>query len=431
MRPAGFCLFLLLLSLTPSSHAYNALEECRALSADINDIHNCLDNYLDLMDSNLANVGAYIEGELEGTALSNYQASQAAFLDFRNTNCLWYLELTPSRDESEQVAKNCLVRMSQDRLSELQSLISTATQKSDKSVRGYYVYGAERNTFQLCGSDKRYWVEGVNTLIGELQQTYLNLASADLQLIYVVLAGETDDEAQTVAGHDGVFNITNMTEMRLPQESDCRLPGTQVLPPVSKEPAALPVAKIEAEQPAVTITEQVPAEETEVYQELRAYFGDWQVDCTQENNKQDCVLLVPFAAQGRKASDVDGDIYANAPVTMKLRRRADKRTTIELRFPDMEIDSPSKIHWRVDKYTFGDILGSDIRVDEQATRQLLTERKFIRDDLLPLLIGGTELGINVKDNAVDESGKRFNATLLGLTRALTFADDFVSSGGNI
>nr|MBX2836725.1 hypothetical protein [Gammaproteobacteria bacterium] len=63
--------------------------------------------------------------------------------------------------------------------------------------------------------------------------------------------------------------------------------------------------------------------------------------------------------------------------------------------------------------------------------QLVTERKFIRDDFLPLLIQGTELGVEVLDNVENSRGERFTATLLGLTRALTFADDFVASGGKL
>lgn len=423
------CIVILLFSVPWKAYAYNALEECRALSTQIDDIHNCLDNYLDVMDDNLSDLDQYIERELNGAALQNYRAAQAAFLTYRKSNCVWYLELTDNRVESEQVAKNCLARMSQDRLAELQRLIASASKSTNAGARGYYVYGANRNTLQLCGSDKRYWVEGENTLIGELQQTYLNLASSDFQLMYVVLAGTVDDDAQTVDGHDGVFNITNMSEMRLPQESDCRLPS-----------ANINVAKIESnrtpEVPAASISADAssssePTSDTEVFQEVRAYFGDWQVDCRQKNDSHSCELLVPFAKAGKIASDAAGDIYAAAPLTMKLTRRKNERTAVELRFPDKEIDSPSKILWRVDRYTFGDILGSEIRVDEAATRQLIRERKFIRVDLLPLLLKGSDLGIEVVADADNNSSEKFNATLLGLTRALTFADDFVSSGGNI
>nr|MBX2883425.1 DUF1311 domain-containing protein [Granulosicoccus sp.] len=404
---------LIALAITWSNtQAVDVLADCRSLSNDVDDIHNCLDNYLDAMDDNLADLGTYIERELQGSALLNYQTSQAAFQAYRQANCLWYLDLTNTREDSEQVAKNCLVRMSVERFTELQTLLATASQRQNNFVSGYYVYGANRNSFQPCGSEKRYWVEGENTLIGELQQTYLNLANADLQLMYVVVVGEPDDSVQNVAGHDGVFNITNMTEMRLPQESDCRLPTVNTAAVNEIEPTNLPSASITPVESDVSSEQSAVGE---VFQELRAYFGDWQVDCRQNQNTYSCELLVPFAEAGKKASEAEGDFYASAPATLLLQRRIDKRTTAQLSFPNREIDSVAKIRWRVDNYTFGDIIGSDIRVDETATRQLVTERKFIRDDFLPLLIQGTELGVEVLDNVENSRGERFTATLLGLT----------------
>ena len=40
------------------------LQQCREISLADNDIHNCLDNHLDLMDDNLSDLLAFIRGEL-------------------------------------------------------------------------------------------------------------------------------------------------------------------------------------------------------------------------------------------------------------------------------------------------------------------------------------------------------------------------------
>ena len=79
-------------------------------------------------------------------------------------------------------------------------------------------------------------------------------------------------------------------------------------------------------------------------------------------------------------------------------------------------------------YVFGDILGSEIRVDEVATRQLVNERRFINEDLMPLMVGGGKLTLDVLASVDDRTGEKFSATLRGLTRALAFADEFVSDG---
>jgi len=116
---------------------------------------------------------------------------------------------------------------------------------------------------------------------------------------------------------------------------------------------------------------------------------------------------------------------------LKLKRRANKRTIVQLEFPEREVDTPVKILWRVDGYTFGDVVGSDIRVDQDGTRQIVHERKFVNEDLMPLLVGGGELGVEILVDVDDPSGDVFEATLNGLTRALAFADDFVNSGGSL
>jgi len=409
------------------------LAECAALSPLLDDIHNCLDNYLDVMDDNLADIASYIERSLEAESLTAFAASQDAFATFRRDNCLWYLAFSEPRSEAEQIAKDCLATMSLQRLSELQRLI--ATNDSDNTTHGgYYVYGASRNTFRPCGSDARYWVEGDAAAVGELQQTYLDKATTDLQVLFVTLKGKLDEEAETTSGHDGVLLVTDLSEVRLPREADCRLPAGGPTSIASATAAELDIKAIDRRAGSdVELTVSEPFTESEVppveepEEQLVAYFGAWLADCSGTGDRRVCRLSTELMRGDTGGSVVVADL-ASVPM-IELSRRADERSGLELRFPGREIDSPARIRWRIDSRNLGDIVASSIRVDESASRQLIAHQGYVREDLLPALLGGAELKVDVLASVDDSSGERFTATLIGLTRALAFADDFVGTVG--
>jgi len=401
---------------TGNAHAqgYNALQECMKLSSSNGDINSCMDNYLDLMDDNIEDISEYIARELPDASLNQFQLAQQAFIEYRKQNCLWYLEFSAPRESAELVAKNCLATISQERLSELQTLIATDSGKAN-TLRGFYVYGAERNSFQPCGSEQRYWVEGDNAQVGQLQQDYLSLSTASLQVLYTELRGQIEPN-ETYPEHSGAVKLIAVTTIKLPSDSECSLPKGATATTLAKLPEVKPAAVPEPEPVAA-------ADETdEAEQVLRAYFGDWIAECRQQKTRYTCDVSVQFDGK---------DVTDNNRPELTLSRRANERTVLYMKFPDREIDDPSKIRWRVDKYRFGDIIGSNIRVDEAGSRQLIHEKKFIRDDLMPLLIGGGEVGVEVLNHIDDTAGKSFSASLKGLTRALGFADSFVSSGGKL
>ncbi|MEE9321237.1 MAG: lysozyme inhibitor LprI family protein [Granulosicoccus sp.] len=402
---------------------YDVLQECTKLSTELHDIHTCLDNYLDDMDDRIEDIRDTIEHSLEGESLAAFRTSQAAFSAYRRENCLWYLEFSTPVSDAEQIAKSCLATMSQQRLSELQRLIATG-RESSPTLKGFFVYGATRNTFQPCGSNSRYWVEGESVAVSKLQQDYLNVATADLQVLYVELKGELDDGAQATSDHAGVVKLTEVTMLRVPGDSDCRIP-TELLPARTQSPPG------SAPKIASTVPDSSSVDENatvgEPQQQLVAYFGAWQANCTETDGSYKCQL----STEAKAADKVEGSGANNEQPTLQLTRRSKSRTVVSLRFPNREIDSPERIRWGVDGYVFGDILGSSIRVDEAATRQIINERKFIQEELLPLLIKGTKLKIVVAESVDDANGDQFSATLLGLTRALAFADDFVRDGGDI
>jgi len=390
---------------------YDVLTECVALSPLLDDIHACLDNYLDVMDGNMADLTDYLAGFLSGESLAGLNRSQQAFVEYRRQNCLWYLDFSSPRSEAEQIAKNCLASMSLQRLKELQALVSIED-NSDQTLQGFYTYGADRNTFQPCGSDERFWVEGDVSNVGRVQQTYLSISTSELQILYVAFAGAVDKEQQAPAGHQGIFVLDNMIEMRVPQDSDCR-------------PRGASASDISALAPSVNTTQEIIPEaiaeilenQEEPQQQLIAYFGDWLVDCTESNDLRTCNLEVTFNSQRTNATDL--------PSRLIMNRQKQAESSIEIRMPEREIESPTLIRWQIDGLVFGDIIGSEIRVDGLETRQLVKNNRFLRDDLLPMMIRGNELNLDVLQSVDDESGERFTATLKGLTRALAFADEFV------
>ena len=412
----------------PSPHAQEVtggvLAECAVLSPRLDDIHACLDDYLGVMDEEIEAAEALVEGSLDGAGRRAFTASRRAFSVYRRDNCLWYLEFSEPRVEAEQIAKDCLATMSLQRLAELRRLI-TVEDGRDAVQRGYYVYGDGRNTFRPCGSDSRLWVEGEASIVDELQQLYLDVATSERQLLFGRLRGVIDPEATGASGHDGVLRASVVGELRVPREGDCRLPagvpGTLAGAPIVE---SAPAAADEATPPAEPAVDLPPDEQ------LTAYFGDWTADCVENRAERFCTLSTALLdEEGERAGGTGPDREAGEGAALALERRAAERASVALRFPGREIDMPEKIRWRVDENTLGDIVGSAIRVDATATRQLIEEPRYLRQELLPRLIAGGTLTVDVLESVDDERGERFSATLMGLTRALAFADDFVRDGG--
>lgn len=403
------------------------LEQCRALSVDVNDINNCMDNFLDLLDQSIADLEQYIVTELDATDTSGIQAAaaferaQAAFRDYRRENCLWYLEFSAPRQEADQLAKDCLATMSQARLDELQRLVSTTPQEN--VLVGYYVYGADRNTLQLCGDSRRFWVEGDPSAVGGLQQDYLTKALTDLAVLYIEVTGAVDSEAgDPYPDHDGVFRLDRVKTLRPPADGDCQLAtatGAPSIEPVIATVETAPAITVE-EEPQAPISEPQESEPLQPEQLLQAYFGAWEAACEQLGDSYGCRLSVALEGEGLTGSD--------QPV-LRLTRRSRKRTIVDLEFPNQEIDLTDRIQWRIDRYDMGPISPSRMRVDNALARQEVRDRPFIQEQLLPLLTAGETLYITVRQENGSESN--YTGTLLGLTRAIGFSDDFTASDGRL
>ena len=389
----------------------NVLKDCLAISAGTNDVHSCMDSYLDLMDNNIAGMTDFLSESLSGQALAGLNLSQLAFSEYRRQNCLWYLEFSSPRSEAELIAKNCLATMSRQRWQELQGLLGEED-TSAKTLSGFYVYGAGRNSFQFCGSEARYWLDGDLDVVNDVQQLYLSLASSEFEPVYAVFAGVVDDSSPAPQGHVGLFSISTLVDMSVPTESECEMPGGSSAFDLDSSTTV--------DTSAVSASEEIPDEEEqdEPQQQLIAYFGAWLVDCTENNGRRSCNLKVALDKPESSNSE-------QATGTLIVIRGKQQRTSIEMIFPEREIDSPSLIRWRIDDFAFGDLVGSSILVDEIAARQIVPGDRFLKNELLPMMIEGVDLSVEVLAEVDDSAGDEFLGTLKGLTKALAFSDDFV------
>lgn len=396
---------------------YNALAQCRAQSTELNRVHACMDEYLDTMDVSIEAMTDYLSESLTGRALSGLDNSQQAFEEYRRQNCLWYLEFSSPRIEAEQIAKNCLANMSSQRLQELQDLVSDDDDSEQIMLGYYYAYGTKGNSFQPCGREERYWVEGSPDALGLLQQNYLAVATDDNQLLHVTLAGSIDPEAQAPQFHQGVLVLSSLIEVRVPTDSDCTVSSQ------STSIAPLIAIDVDTPTPAVDVADdEIVDQQEEPEQQLIAYFGAWVVDCVEITGKKACSLEVSLSQDGTEAQS--GDELQASP-RLVLNRTSQLSTDAELNFPGREIDSPALIHWQIDASELGDIVGSEIRVDQRGARQLVSESLYLNNDLLPMMFRGQELKVSVLESVDDDRGDSFTGTLRGLTKAMDFADGFV------
>ncbi len=391
------------------AQSQNVLKECVAVSSVADDIHLCMDNYLDLMDDNINGMASFLAQSLSGEALSGLQRSQRAFGEYRRQNCLWYLEFSSPRDQAELIAKNCLATMSRQRWQELQALLGE-NEETSRSLTGFYVYGPGRNSFQQCGSDERYWLEGDPSVVNDAQQLYLSLATSEFQVLHAVFKGTLNTATEIPDEHVGVVRIDTLVDMSIPSDSDCKLPTSQ---------SAFELAA-EVDERALSLPTdlEVESDQDEPQQQLIAYFGDWLVDCTENNGKRSCDLKVELEPTLVKADSNDAG-------TLVAVREKGGSTRLELIFPNREIDTPSRIRWRIDAFAFGDLVGTSVLVDELAARQLVNDKALVEKEILPLMIEGVELSIEVLESIDDIAGEEFLGSLNGLTRALGFADEFV------
>ena len=397
---------------------HNVLAQCRAQSLEIDQIHACLDGYLDSLDNNVRALMGYLERSLSGEALSGLARSQQAFIEYRRQNCLWYLDFSSPRIEAEQIAKNCLADMTHTRFQELTGLIG-AGESAVSTLDGLYVFDADRNSFQPCEGPVRLWVEGDVNAVNILQQLYLSEANSDSQPLQATLVGVVKREGNIPAGYQGIFELVEVLSVRDVSNVACaNAAGTDIASAEIEAPD-------NAQDLAANDLDDPQSEKPEPEQQLTAIFRDWVVDCVEFDGRKSCSVTVELNELGAQVFEEDG-IGATRLI---IYRQDIEGTYAELNFPMREIDSPNLIRWKVDDETFGDIVGSAIRVDQLGTRQLVGSDSVLKKGLLQGMLRGNGITITVLQTVDDATGDTFVGSLIGLTKALAFADDFVKTGG--
>ena len=396
---------------------YNALAGCRAQSLETDDIHACMDGYLNILDNNIQQITDFLSESLSGETLDGLLRTQQAFEEYRRENCLWYLDFSLPRKDADQIAKNCLADMSRVRLQELEGLVNTDTSGS-QTVEGFYMYSDTQNYFQPCGRAERFWVDGEAFPVDELQQNYLSLADAEGQLLYTVLAGKLNNQVESPEGYRGVLQLDAVIELRVPSDNDCSVPV---------ETASLDISDTEVDVPD-TLREVFDDElsaQREPEQQLTAYFGDWVADCIELDGDKSCKLEVGLVQDGL-VPVVDRE---SVNPKLVINRAAKRSTFIQVIFPEREIESPTLVRWQIDQRVLGDIVGSKIRVDQFEALLLVNESEYLVKELMPMLQSGRQVIFSVQKSIDDGSGDTFTGTLLGLSKSLNFVDDFMSDNG--
>jgi len=243
IKMAFCCVFISVLSgFVPNVYAatQTELEQCRALSLQSNDIHNCLDNFLDELDAEMAVIEQEVIaqiGDPASDATIAFSLAQESFQAYRRDNCLWYQAFSEPAAEADQIAVSCLIEMSKVRLRELSSLLDSNEQSVQ--YQGFYTHADDRNSFMLCGEAERYWVTGDTQVLSQLQKIYAQDSDDENMLLYVVANGQIDRnvDTQVYPGHVGEFKLSGFIEARLPIDSDCRPLLTQQ-PQADNTPAA-------------------------------------------------------------------------------------------------------------------------------------------------------------------------------------------------
>ena len=271
----------------PGSAAADTLAECRALSTIDDDIHACLDNFLDDLDDSVEVVVEQVAAEIDEESRALFGRSQTAFTNYRRQNCLWYVAFSDPRPVAEQLGKNCLIDMTRSRLAELRGLL-VASEQSKGTLKGYYVFGPDLNTFIGCGAGGRYWVQSETRVAADLQQRYGELASTDRQLLYTELQGKLVEEPSERQGHRGSADISGVGALRMPLESDCQLPKSTE---VSTAVVATDAPADDENEAAAEADAVENAAQDEPEQELRAYFGQWEAACRQQSDTFRCELI--------------------------------------------------------------------------------------------------------------------------------------------
>lgn len=99
----------------------------------------------------------------------------------------------------------------------------TQQRAPDDVISGHYVWGAEVNVLNPCGSDQEYWVTGTPEIVRALRDRYTALGLGPYEEAFVVVRGEVGPvlDCGFCAEYDGSFRVTELLVMEPTGPADC------------------------------------------------------------------------------------------------------------------------------------------------------------------------------------------------------------------
>jgi len=95
--------------------------------------------------------------------------------------------------------------------------------KLSQSLKGYYIYGHEVNTFQPCGGKNVYWVTSSNETLKNLIQKYEQYTSQPYEEVYVKIIGKYIDKATDgfATDYDGQVFVEKIITINKKSNKNC------------------------------------------------------------------------------------------------------------------------------------------------------------------------------------------------------------------
>ena len=98
-----------------------------------------------------------------------------------------------------------------------------ASDNAGESYRGYYLRTLSGGNFQSCDRRQDWWVTGSDEVLQALERRYDDIASENLEMVYVELRGRRQAPESSGPGSDfvaalnvGSFNPVSYTHLTLP-----------------------------------------------------------------------------------------------------------------------------------------------------------------------------------------------------------------------
>jgi hypothetical protein len=101
---------------------------------------------------------------------------------------------------------------------------STQASVNGSTLSGRYIYGHEANSFQPCGEEKVYWVEGSNKMLELMAEKYSKLATEPYEEVFANIVGKHIGKAVDgfAVDYDGKIQVIELMLMRNRSDTDCQ-----------------------------------------------------------------------------------------------------------------------------------------------------------------------------------------------------------------